>query len=211
MYLFAFAACMASCKKEKTPEPLPVPPATVLYQCTDSMKIAPAYYAQVDAGTRALVDNKQYVNNNDNAKMSFSEINGNVILRVINPAPLDYEQELTITFINKTAANITGTYQANNTNICIKFSQSLVSVFDGKFIIGSAACEQVLSGSADVQYDAATQTMSGKITDVKYPFGIYVPLYFPGNTLPSQNLYLPLTGSGSSRNQKVIFKNIARK
>jgi hypothetical protein len=203
-----------ACKKEKEIIVPVIPPAEVDYNSTDSMKLDSSYINLYGINFYNQINNKQYIIKRKKAEMSFENkiINNKFIIFIIEKSNPNQKTEMVISFNNKDINNISGTYSLTSNDICIEWTQFQENISTGQFIsIGTEfACDQIIGGNITIVYDAATKTISGKIEKLKYPFGLYLPIY-----LTDYNARLALLGrleaSGSNRNQDIFFTYVRQR
>lgn len=202
--LFALLTLLViGCKKKKE-TPLIVPPAEVSSVLVDSMRIA---MGQVGV-TQDMVDaynNKTYVRSSSKINSFFSVGNGDLVLTIDDTSVVGFASAVQLKFPGKNVTNISGTYSFGA--VTYNFVQGLGS---GSFTALPGWNNNLLSGTIQISFDAVTQTMSGTITDLRYPFGVYLPRYIAGNTQPLA-LNSLLQAGGSFRKHNISFKFIREK
>jgi hypothetical protein len=205
-----FAISMTACKKNNTAPAVEVPAARFTYQSIDSMKLgaqvqnlSPQFYSDFNG--------KTYTVNSSKVSASYTEAAGGVLLIITDSSVAGYEADVHITFKNKTLNTLAGTYtlQGNN-DVCVQMLQNLGRTPGGSSWAMSSGCETNKSGTIQISYDAATQTLNGEVKALQYPFGYYVPYYVAGNA-HSLSEALFLHSSGSTRTQRIAFQYVRRK
>jgi hypothetical protein len=197
-----------ACKKDKEII-VPIPEAVVQYRSTDSMKLdsQALFFNLLEPALYSQVNNKQDIVSSANGEMRFyNEPNNKFSIDLTEKSNPQQETNLNISFDNKNINNISGTYPMASNGICVKWSQNLEKSYAQIYLL----CEQIIDGNITIQYDAATNTISGKIEKLKYLFSVYLPLYVNGYIPPSV-LASVLTSSFSNRNQDIVFKYVKQR
>jgi hypothetical protein len=204
----AILLTFTACKKDKEII-APIPPTEVQYRSVDSMKLNSQFINFNDSATYYEVNNKQYIINSDTANMGFStyESTNKFSIQLTAQINSSLETQLYIVFDNKSTNNISGTYSLSSNGICIQWLQYLEKTSSGSTFTRTVTCEKIIDGTITVQYDAVTNTISGKIEKLKYLFSEYLPLYVNGYNIPV-SLAGWLRSGGSSRNQTITFKYV---
>lgn len=72
--------------------------------------------------------------------------------------------------------------------------------------------EKLQAGDIQLQYNPATNTLSGSIIDFVHPFGLYLPYFLPGSPVAQvEENYTALYNGGSFRKYTIRFNNIRSK
>lgn len=205
----AFTALIASCSNDDiTPTPQ-APPATITYTAADSMQVAPIA-AGINPQFYADVHGKIYTVTGIRNSAAFAERYGDLLIQFNDSSVAGYTTTLSIKLKSKTLTTASGTYQlAGNNGICIEMGQELTGTGSGSSWALSLLCETVKQGVLQLSYDAATQTLSGRIDKVQYGIGFYLPAYFAGkpHSLAEKGF---ISSGGSTRTQTIVFANVRR-
>lgn len=202
--LFALLTLLVIGCKKKRETPVVVPAAEVLFVLVDSIRIAMGQ----PGVTQDMVDeynSKTYVRSSSKTNSFFSVGNGNLVLTIDDTSLVNYASAVQLKFASKNVTNISGTYSFSA--VTYNFVQGLGS---GSFTALPGWNNNLLSGNIQISFDPVTQTISGTIADLRYPFGVYLPRYIAGNTQPLALSSL-LQAGGSFRKHNISFKFIREK
>ncbi len=182
---------------------MPAGPLETQFSLVDSIKVDPSFQNSY-ADAFATLNGKTYkVESQNKVEAYFVEGNNQVLLFFRETSSQVNRPWVSFTFKDRTVGQLPATFSAKDA--------SLVCVEDGQsFADGSAAqspgCSRVLGGTVTLQYDKATDAVSGSIANLKLSLEYFVPEYsFPnreGNVLRT---------SGSSRNLSISFMNVTRR
>lgn len=176
LFVCSLLILFASCTKQSFLTA--VPPAAVTYNILDSMKLMPEI-STYDPVFYAGYHDKTYTVHSTKVIAGYRQDGSDLILWFRDTAQQHYESELSIIFKGRTVANLSGTYTAQDDVYYASLQQLSANskVLDAK---------RITKGTIHVQYDAATKTIQGAVQGLQYAFGVYVPYYFPGNTVTHQ-------------------------
>jgi hypothetical protein len=199
--LFTTFIFLAACKKDTTTE-VAVPPSAVNYALTDSMRLS----------ARTMVNfpyiynnyfNKTYTRVTDKVKTNYKQEGADVIIIFEDTSVVNLGSSLAVKIANKNVSGITGNYIAIGSDITYKSKQETSS--SSAYL--SINWDKAIAGSIQINYDAATKTLNGSISDFKYAFGVYVPYFEPGSPVtPSLTDIGFLTAEGSFRKHNIQFQ-----
>jgi hypothetical protein len=199
--LFSTFIFLAACKKDDVPAVV-IPPSTVSYALTDSMRLS----------ARTMVNfpyiynnyfNKTYTRVTDKVKANYKQEGADIIITFEDTSVVNLGSIVALKIANKNASNITGSYTATDGNITYKSKQETSS--SSAYL--SINWDKAISGSIQINYDAATKTLSGSVTDFKYAFGVYVPYFEAGSPVtPSLTDIGFLSSEGSFRKHNIQFQ-----
>jgi hypothetical protein len=199
--LFSAFIFLAACKKDDVTAVV-IPPSTVSYALTDSMLLS----------ARTMVNfpyiynnyfNKTYTRVTDKVKANYKQEGADIIITFEDTSVVNLGSTLALKITNKNIATITGNYAASGSDITYK-SQQITSSTSW---LSSLNWEKAISGSIQINYDAATKTLSGSVTDFKYAFGVYVPYFEAGSPVtPSLTDIGFLSAEGSFRKHSIQFQ-----
>lgn len=196
------AIAFTSCKKnpvkiaERSPE--------VNYSITDSMHLS----AITIANFPELSDkysNKTYSRETNKVRANFKVEGPDIILQFSDTSVANLGTELFLKIPNKTLSTISGHYSAQLQAIYFKWQQT-TSSSSSVFLVNY---ERADTCTIQLDYDSNTKTLSGAITKLKYPFGVYVPYYQTGSAVtagPGDDVFL--TSGGSFRQHTITFQHI---
>ncbi len=182
------------------------PPAEVTFTMTDSMKISSFYAQTMDSALYVSVNNKQFARSAPQLKMQFMQSGSDAKITIIDTSYKNYNGTIDIYFLNRNTTNLTGIYSTSSSDVCIIHSQQ---VGVGSWAFTGAGCDTPVSGTIKINYDSKTNTISGYIEKLSFPFGTYLPLYLNG-TPPPSTLDVKLISSGSTRNLDAAFRFVRR-
>jgi hypothetical protein len=198
----ALLLALVSCTSENEEEPIiSAGPMETSFSLVDSIKVDPLY--RISYAEAFAQNGKSYkVESQNRVEAYFQEENNAVILYFKEISSKRERPWVSLTFENRTVNQLPATFSAKDTSIvCVENGQGFA---DGSGVL-SPGCSQVLDGTVTLQYDKATDVISGSISQLKLPLEYYVPGYsFPnrqGNVLRN---------SGSSRNLTISFNNLKR-
>ncbi|MGE5106391.1 MAG: hypothetical protein ACM3H8_02520 [Sphingobacteriales bacterium] len=123
-----------------------------------------------------------------------------IILMFEDTSDVNTGSEVLIKIANKTLLTITGNISALTNDVFYSFQQN----FSPSSSVFSPGWAKPNSCNIQIKYDNTTKTLSGSITNLKYPFGIYVPY---GN-FPPVGSDLLLEGAGSFRKHTIQFQYV---
>jgi hypothetical protein len=191
-----------SCTKDPVDPFAPDP--VITYSITDTMRLS-AFTINNFPEFFNNYNNKTYSRQTNKVKSNYQVEGADVLIHFEDTSAPVLSTALTIKFSNKTLLNISGTYAAQNQDVFYKWQQKLTSsasVFSANYIKADNSIIQVY-------YDDKTKTISGSITKLRYPFGIYVPFYEPGSTItPQRSDDIYLSSDGSFRQHTITFQHI---
>ncbi len=194
-----------ACKKEELV--VIVPNTEISYSLADSIKIDSIYFNRfVYEPTYSNLNRKVYSTSNNKTSMHYYASNDSVILKFVDTTENNLTHDLLVLIKNKTVNTISGTYDLTRSNICIVWSQQVKT--NGTVSVYS--CIQIVKGMLIVSYDVMTNTMSGRIVGLRYPFGIYLPYAFNQSSDNVLGVSPYAENSGSTRNQEITFKNVKK-
>jgi hypothetical protein len=194
------AAIFVSCDKEQlNVEPGPV---ETTFSLVDSIKVD-SRFQQSDPEFYNRLNGRIYKRNSTNKMEAlFTEKDNEVTLYFVDRSDGIADTWFTLTFKNSMISQFPSVSSLKvGDNICLKDYQDFP---DGASSL-AVACNTVMDGTLMLQYDKATDVISGSISNLKHRISYYVPHnFFPG--FESGVMY----NSGSNRNINLTFKNIRR-
>ncbi len=196
--LLAFTSC------RKNHDAVSVPPASVNYTLADSMHLSAVTISNFPY-LNSRYTNKTYSRETNKVKSHFKVEGPDIILVFEDTSVTNLDTELSLKFPNKTLSTISGTYAAQSHDIFFKWQQSTSPT---SAVFSNYAKADTCS--VQLAYDTKTKTLSGTITKLKYPFGIYIPYYQEGSTVtPGLSDDVFLTSGGSFRQHTIAFQHVA--
>ncbi|ALJ00291.1 hypothetical protein [Rufibacter tibetensis] len=193
------ASFLGACESDTEPTPEAGPMQTN-FSLVDSIKLDANYRNMYPEAYENWRGKTYKVSTQNKLEAYFIEENNGVTLYFRDTATVNARSWVSLHFKNRTVLNLPASLSLKDASIvCVHNGQTFS---DGSGAM-SPGCVTVLDGTANLQYDAATQVLSGSLTNLKLGLEYYVPEYsFPnreGNALKS---------SGSSRNLNISFENI---
>lgn len=202
--------CFFACKKEDT-MPIIVPATEVNYSSVDSIHIDTSlvYHGLIDQDFYDQVNNKQYIVKNNKAGANYTFLRDTFFLVISDTSDINLENELYVMIKNKSISTISGRYDFASSDVLFWWKQGLER--GGYFIQPGPINNPSLKGSILIEYDPSTKMISGQIENLKYKFGIYIPVIRNGH-VPSSYAYNKhfLVELGSTRNQEIKFKYVKK-
>lgn len=186
----------------KDPVEVAVPLPTVEYSVNDTMQLSPITIANFPDLYNNYHD-KTYSRETNKVKLNYKVEGTDVLLIFEDTAVSNLGTLLSLKIPNRSLLNISGNYSAQSQDIFYKWQQNLSSSSS----VFSAGYTKTDTGNIQIKYDIKTKTLSGTITKLKYPFGIYVPYYMTGSAVtPTSNHAVFLTNGGSFRQHTITFQ-----
>ena len=195
-------AIMALTSCTKDPVEVVVPESTITYSVADTMQLAPIVITNFP-DLYNNYHNKTYSFETNKVKSNYKVEGADFLIVFEDTSVSNLGTELILKIPNRTILNISGNYSAPTHDLFYKWKQRLLS---------SSSIHSVDYAKADnfniqITYDDKTKTLSGTITKLKYPFGIYVPFYQPGSAVtPKFSDEVFLTSGGSFRQHTITFQ-----
>ena len=193
---------LTSCTK--APVEVVVPDSIVTYSVADTMQLSPITISNFP-DLYNNYHNKTYSRQTNKVKSNYKMEGTDVLIIFEDTSVANLGTALTLKIPNRTISNISGNYSAQTHDIFYKWNQSLSSSSS----VFTAIYTKADTCNIQINYDDKTNTLSGTITKLKYPFGIYVPFYQPGSAItprPGDEVYL--TSGGSFRQHTITFQYI---
>lgn len=203
--VLALSFMLVSCHEDKeTEEPTVVAgPTETEFSMVDSIKVDARYRDSYPELYHDMNGQTYKVASKNKTDVFFVEEDNEVIILFEDTSKVNAKPWLALTFKNRTVNQLPATFSAKDGAIvCVENGQSFA---DGSRAL-SPGCDVVLDGTITLQYDKATDVISGSISKMKYGLEYHVPTY----TFSSRNGNI-LRSSGSNRNINLTFKNIKRK
>ncbi|QHL86114.1 hypothetical protein GU926_01080 [Nibribacter ruber] len=203
--LLALSLALVSCNEDKeNDEPAAqAGPTETEFSMVDSIKVDARYRDSYPELYNEMNGQTYKVASKNKTDVFFVEEDNEVVILFEDTSKVNANPWLAITFKNRTVNQLPATFSAKDGAIvCIENGQSFA---DGSRAL-SPGCDVMLDGIITLQYDKATDVISGSISKLKYGLEYYVPTY----TFSSRNGNM-LRASGSNRNINLTFKNIKRK
>ena len=201
--IFIAIIVLTSCTKDPV-EVVVVPDSIVSYSVSDTMHLSAttiSNYPDLDI----KYNNKTYSRQTNKVKSNYKVEGADVLIIFDDTSVANSGTELILKIPNKTLSTISGTYSAQTHEVFYKWNQR-TSVSSSVFSVGYTKAD---TATIQISYDDKTKTMSGTITKLKYPFGLYIPFYLAGSVVtPSPGDALFLTSGGSFRQHAITFQYI---
>jgi len=193
---------LTSCTKD--PVEVVVPEPTVTYSVADTMQLSPITITNFP-DLYNNYHNKTYSRETNKVKSNYKVEGADFLIIFEDTSVANSGTELILKIPNKTILNVSGNYSAQTHDIFYKWNQRLSSSL-AVFSVGYTKAD---NGNIQINYDDKTSTLSGTITKLKYPFGIYLPFYQPGSTItPTSSDAVFLTSGGSFRQHSITFQYV---
>jgi hypothetical protein len=199
--LFITFIFLAACKKDDVPV-IAVLLSTVSYTLTDSMRLSASTMVNFPNIYNNYF-NKTYTRVTDKVKAGYKQEGADVIITFEDTSVANLGSAIAFKIANKNASGIAGNYTALSSDITYKSKQETSS--SSAYL--SLNWDKAIAGSIQINYDAASKTFSGSISDFKYAFGVYVPYFEAGSPVtPGITEIGFLTAEGSFRKHHIQFQ-----
>lgn len=178
-------------------------PQEVSFTMVDSLKVNPFFQSSYPEAYTNFNGKTYTLTSRNQAEAFFVEHNNQVVLYFRDKSKERENPWVSFTFKNRTVQQLPTTFSAKEAQVvCVEDGQSFA---DGSSAL-SPGCDTILNGTVNLQYDPATDVISGSVSNLKFSLEYYVPQFsFPnryGNVLKT---------SGSTRNLDLTFKNVKRR
>ena len=198
--IFFALLVLTSCTKD--PVVVVVPDTIVSYSVTDTMRLTATTVSNYPE-LFTKYNNKTYSRETNKVTSNYKVEGTDVLIIFEDTSVANFGTELILKIPNKTLSTISGNYSAQTQEVFYKWTQR-TSASSGVFSVGYTKAD---TGAIQITYDDKTKTLSGTITKLKYPFGVYVPYYLPGSAMTTGSTdALFLTSGGSFRQHTISFQ-----